>query len=312
MFWDKLIKNRKFNLSDFRNTKKNNIFANWNPYRRGLTYHNYLIYNFINLFSKKKFLKLHRKLGNTNIGNPPGIMFDKRKITFDDCWSVEELFFLKDKIGKNFNILEIGPGYGRTVQAIINSFDIESYFVIDLKLTLKLTKKYLKKVLNRKNFKKVKFICFEDFNFSQNKFYKIMSYYLGKKNKLKKFDLILNIDSFGEMEPFLIKKYLNFFKNLSRNFYFKNTIAKYRPCDLVAHLNKKKNPPAYNLKLNLQKKTINVFDDNKIRKYSYKIAMLYNPNRKKFNFTTKNSQLINFYCHIFYFLKKNYISISKK
>ena len=63
-------------------------------------------------------------------------------ITFDDCWSVEELFFLKDKIRKNFNILEIGPGYGRTAHAIINFFDIKSYFMIDLKLTLKLTKKY--------------------------------------------------------------------------------------------------------------------------------------------------------------------------
>ena len=96
MYWDKLLKNKKFNLSDFRNTRKNNIFANWNPYKRGLTYHNYLIYNFINLFSKKKFLKLHRKLGNTNIGNPPGIMFDERKITFDD-W----IFKQDDKVSIN-------------------------------------------------------------------------------------------------------------------------------------------------------------------------------------------------------------------
>ena len=57
MYWNKLIKNRKFNLSDFRNTRKHNIFANWNPHKRGLTYHNYLIYNFINLFSKKRFIK---------------------------------------------------------------------------------------------------------------------------------------------------------------------------------------------------------------------------------------------------------------
>ena len=305
MYWDKLLKNKKFNLSDFRNTRKNNIFANWNPYKRGLTYHNYLIYNFINLFPKKEFLKFHKRLGNTNIGNPPGIMFSKRKVTFDDCWSVEELFFLKDKIRKNSNILEIGPGYGRTAHAIINSFDIRVYFVIDLKLTLKLTKKYLKKVLSKKNFEKVKFICFEDFDFNQNKFDKMISYSLEKKNKFKKFDLILNIDSFGEMEPFLIKRYLNFFENLTKNFYFKNTVAKYKPCDLVDHLNGKKIPPAYNLKLNLQKKVINVFDDVKIKKYSYKTATLYNPNRKKFNFILKTSQLINYYCQFFYFLKKN-------
>ena len=305
MYWDKLLKNKKFNLSDFRNTRKNNIFANWNPYKRGLTYHNYLIYNFINLFPKKEFLKFHKRLGNTNIGNPPGIMFSKRKVTFDDCWSVEELFFLKDKIRKNSNILEIGPGYGRTAHAIINSFDIKVYFVIDLKLTLKLTKKYLKKVLSKKNFEKVKFICFEDFDFNQNKFDKMISYSLEKKNKFKKFDLILNIDSFGEMEPFLIKRYLNFFENLTKNFYFKNTVAKYKPCDLVDHLNGKKIPPAYNLKLNLQKNVINVFDDVKIKKYSYKTATLYNPNRKKFNFILKTSQLINYYCQFFYFLKKN-------
>ena len=305
MYWDKLLKNKKFNLSDFRNTRKNNIFANWNPYKRGLTYHNYLIYNFINLFPKKEFLKFHKRLGNTNIGNPPGIMFSKRKVTFDDCWSVEELFFLKDKIRKNSNILEIGPGYGRTAHAIINSFDIKVYFVIDLKLTLKLTKKYLKKVLSKKNFEKVKFICFEDFDFNQNKFDKMISYSLEKKNKFKKFDLILNIDSFGEMEPFLIKRYLNFFENLTKNFYFKNTVAKYKPCDLVDHLNGKKIPPAYNLKLNLQKNVINVFDDVKIKKYSYKAATLYNPNRKKFNFILKTSQLINYYCQFFYFLKKN-------
>ena len=91
--------------------------------------------------------------------------------------------------------------------------------MIDLKLTLKLTKKYLKKVLSKENFKKIKFICFEDFNFNQKKFNKIISYILGKKNKLKKFDLILNIDSFGEMEQFLIKKYLNFFENLTKSFY---------------------------------------------------------------------------------------------
>jgi putative sugar O-methyltransferase len=305
VYWDKLLKNKKFNLSDFRNTRKNNIFANWNPYKRGLTYHNYLIYNFINLFPKKEFLKFHKRLGNTNIGNPPGIMFSKRKVTFDDCWSVEELFFLKDKIRKNSNILEIGPGYGRTAHAIINSFDIKVYFVIDLKLTLKLTKKYLKKVLSKKNFEKVKFICFEDFDFNQNKFDKMISYSLEKKNKFKKFDLILNIDSFGEMEPFLIKRYLNFFENITKNFYFKNTVAKYKPCDLVDHLNGKKIPPAYNLKLNLQKKVINVFDDVKIKKYSYKTATLYNPNRKKFNFILKTSQLINYYCQSFYFLKKN-------
>ena len=57
MFWDKLIKNRKFNLNNFRNTKKHNIFANWSPYERGLTFHNYLIYNFLKTIPKLKLSK---------------------------------------------------------------------------------------------------------------------------------------------------------------------------------------------------------------------------------------------------------------
>ena len=114
------------------------------------------------------------------------------------------------------------------------------------------------------------------------------------------------------MEPFLIKKYLNFFEGLSKNFYFKNSVVKYKPRDLIDHLNGKKNPPAYNLKLNFQKNVINVFDDDKIKKYSYKAVIMYNPNRKKFNFILKNSRLINYYCQFFYFLKKNYGSLSKK
>ena len=114
------------------------------------------------------------------------------------------------------------------------------------------------------------------------------------------------------MEPFLIKKYLNFFENLTKSFYFKNTIAKYKPRDLIDHLNGKKNPPTYNLKLNLQKNVINVFDDDKIKKYSYKTVMMYNPNQKKFNFILKNSRLINYYCQFFYFLKKNYNPLSKR
>lgn len=294
MFWDKLIKNRKFNLNNFRNTKKHNIFANWSPYERGLTFHNYLIYNFLKTIPKLKLSKILKKLGNTELGNPPGITYNNKKVTFDDCWTIEELIFLNNKIKKNSNILEIGAGYGRSAQGILNNFEIRNYYIIDLKLTLKLSKKYLKKVLSKKNFEKITFFSFEDFNFDKNKIF---------QKEFKTFDLTINIDSLGEMPPPLIRKYLNFFKKFSKSFYSKNSIAKYRPKDLINHLNPSKKPPSYNLKLNLQKEIINIFDDREIKRCTKKAIINFNPDQNQFYFISKNSELINYYCHIFYYKK---------
>ena len=294
MFWDKLIRNRKFNLNNFRNTKKHNIFSNWSPYKRGLTFHNYLIYNFLKTIPKLQLSRILKKLGNTELGNPPGITYNNKKVTFDDCWTIEELIFLNNKIKKNSNILEIGAGYGRSAQGILNNFKIKNYYIIDLKLTLKLSQKYLKKVLSKKNFEKISFFTFEDFNFDPNKIF---------KKEFDTFDLTINIDSLGEMPPSLIKKYLSFFKKFSKNFYSKNSVAKYRPKDLINHLKYSKKPPSYNLKLNLQKDIINIFDDQEIKKCTKKAIDNFNPDKNKFYSDSKNSKLINYYCHIFYYKK---------
>ena len=303
MFWNKLLKNRKYNLRNFRNTEKHNIFANWSPYKRGLSFHNYLIYNFIKLFPEKKIINLHKKLKNTSLGNPPGIIFKKRFITIDDCWTLEELIFLEKIIKKDFTILEIGAGYGRTAHGILNTFKIGKYFIIDLNTNLQLAKRYLKKVLNKKNFDKIVFIPFEKFNFNQVVFKNLLE----KHNKFKEnntVDLSINIDSFGEMKPKLIYQYLDFLKNVSKNFYFKNTVAKYMPRDLINHLSKSNKPPKYNMELNFQKKIINVFDDSQIMKYTKISNKNFNPNAKKFACKYHNSKLINFYNHCYFYLKK--------
>ena len=302
MFWNKLLKNRKYNLNNFRNTEKHNIFANWSPYKRGLSFHNYLIYNFIKLFPEKKIINLHKKLKKTNLGNPPGILFKKRFITIDDCWTLEELMFLEKIIKKNYTILEIGAGYGRTAQGILNTFKLNKYFIIDLDINLQLAKRYLKKVLDKNKFNKIIFIPFENFNFEKFEFKNMLKRYI-KSKKNKNIDLTINIDSFGEMKPRLIKQYMNFLKNVSNSFYFKNTVAKYKPRDLIHHLSKNNKPPKYNMELNFQKKIINVFDDDQIKKYTKICNKNYNPDNKKFLCTSINSKLINFYNHSYFYPK---------
>ena len=93
LFWKKLSFKRKFNLYTFRNTRKHNIFANWSPYSRGLTYHNFLINLYVNS-NKKKFINFKKSINNLNLGNPPGIFYDnKYHITYDECVSFEEFIF---------------------------------------------------------------------------------------------------------------------------------------------------------------------------------------------------------------------------
>ena len=106
------------------------------------------------------------------------------------------------------------------------------------------------------------------------------------------------------MQPKLIKQYLNFLNDISNSCYFKNTVAKYMPRDLINHLSKNSRPPKYNMELNFQKKIINVFDDDQIKKYTKISNKNFNPNAKKFACKYFNSKLINFYNHSYFFKKK--------
>lgn len=287
LFWKKLSKNRKFNLSNFRNTKHHNIFANWSPYERGLTFHNLLIYQFVKS-NLKKFIIFKKKINNFNIGNAPGIYFqNKFNISMDDCLSFEETTFLKNNLGvryakKKLNIAEIGGGYGRTAEALIKNFKVKTYVIIDYKDILIFAGKYLKKVLTKEEYNKIIFIDFEMFKFRHNYF-----------NNLN-FDLVINIDSFHEIEKKIINKYLKFFSPISNNFFIKNAVNKYRPKDMVNHLVRQK-PPNYNMKLGMNKKIINIFDNKALLKSKINYIKNYNPYKNKSKVASSFSKIFNFY-----------------
>ena len=288
LFWEKLLKGRKFKLNDFRNTKNHNIFANWNPYTRGLTFQNFLIYQFINN-NGKDFINFKKKINNLNIGNSPSINFNnKYKVSIDDCLSFEEVVFLKKNLkktllNKKINVLEVGGGYGRSCEEIIKNFNINTYTIIDYKKVSIISKKYLKRVLTDKEYKKILFLDFVEFNFRKN-------YFDGKI-----FDLFVNIDSFHELESRIINKYLNYFKDIN-NFYIKNAVNKYRPRDLINHLDNSA-PPSYNLKLGLNKKIINIFDKNQLERSRKDYIKNYNPFGKKHFCHSEFSKIFNFYLH---------------
>jgi putative sugar O-methyltransferase len=299
LFWNKYSSGRNFNINNFRNSKKNNIFANWSPYQRGLVYYNFLINYYVNQ-NKLAFIKFKKNINNLNIGNPPHLFLNKKyHITYDDCLSFEEIFFLKKnfKTKKKLNIIEIGPGYGRTVECILRNYNINQYFCVDYKDVLTLTKKYLKKVLNKNLYNKIIFCEFKNFNFKKNFFMKTYN--------VKNFDLLINSDSFHEIEVNIVKKYLNFFSPICNYFFIKNAIAKYKPQDLIDHLSKN-NIPNYNQKLGLCSETINIFDIKKIKIQSRAYLRRYNPFKDKKK-TKVYSMLSEIYpsCMLALFVNKN-------
>ena len=274
LFWDKQSSGLKFNLSTFRNTKEHNLFATWSPYQRGLLYYNFLINYYVNQ-NKSEFIKFKKTINNLNIGNPPHILFNEKfYISYDDCLSFEEIFFLKKKIQnkKKLKIIEIGPGYGRTVECILKNFNVSHYLLVDYKNILLHTKIYLKKVLDKKFYDKIIFCEFENFNFKKN--------FFEDNFNLKNFDLFINSDSFHEIEKSIIIKYLNFFSPICNKFFIKNAVAKYRPQDLINHQSKK-DIPIYNKKLGLRSEIINIFDSKKIKFQSKMYLKDYNPFKYK-------------------------------
>ena len=254
LFWQKFSKNRNFNIANFRNTSKHNIFANWSPYERGLTFHNFLI-NYYVKNNKKKIINFKKKINNLKIGNPPGINYDNK-------------FHKHINKTKSISVIEIGPGYGRTVESIIKNFNVKNYIIVDYKQILSLTKKYLNKVLKKSELNKVYFVNFEDFDFNDGFFYDNFG--------IEKFDLFFNADSFHEIEKFIIKKYLKYFSQICEAFFIKNAVGKYRPQDLVNHLTMK-NVPKYNKKLGLCFEEINIFDNKKINIQVKKYLKRYQP-----------------------------------
>ena len=186
------------------------------------------------------------KIKNRDLGNPTTIKYCDMDIDMDYLLSVEEMFFLEDVLIDSKNILEIGAGFGRLVHSIIQNYpNINKYYVVDLDWMLELSSKFLKKVLSSEDFKKVEFVTNTDYM------------------NLEDIDLVINIDSFQEIEEKVIKTYLRFISEKSRFFYSKNTVCKYHPSLVDIEL-VDENQFYATLKMGLCREVIDIFDSSEL------------------------------------------------
>jgi len=247
-------------LTDFRQPGKLNKFlASWDPYEeQNYRYYKNILFN-LALSMPEKFFFMYKQLGKTDLGNPVFVIVKDNKINLDYLFSIQEILFCEEILLKVKSVTEIGAGFGRTCHSIINNFqNINEYTIIDLPDCLNLSMKYLKAVLSTDSFKKVKFVSYEHISDDMNS------------------HLVINIDSFQEMETDVINNYLSWIREKSQYFYSKNAICKYDPQSIgikKGFLSKKIIP----LSLGLCKDIVDIFNDEELSKARKKYIKSYNP-----------------------------------
>lgn len=192
----------------------NQRLAAWDPLDRSTRYYKTLLYN-VAKQQPAEFFDAYRKLKNTSIGNPVTISVGGCQIDIDYLLAVEEQLFLKRHASLDSlkQVVEIGAGFGRTCHAILSLTDsVERYVIVDLPAMLKLSRAYLK-LASPDHLRRVEFIECDD---------------VAAWQRLRP-DLTINIDSFQEMPPELIDRYMSGLIQKSASFYCKNPIGKYKP-----------------------------------------------------------------------------------
>ena len=216
--WKSII-NKYFNsidsgvLTNFRSPGEwNSRLASFDPISNDSRYFKTLLYSIANA-KTDHFFDLYSKLEDVNLGNPLFIKIRDLKINIDHLLAVDEFIFLEENL--NFfsisSVLEIGGGFGRTCETILKlANNIDTYTIVDLPEVLNLSKLYLRQAIPDLIHK----VIFQDATL---------------KNQISGTDLIINVDSFQEMQPDVIDYYFENFVNHSKFFYCKNPVGKYLP-----------------------------------------------------------------------------------
>lgn len=292
--WDQLSQSKFSSIDDdfilhFREPgRPNNRLAAWDPYDKSMRFFKFLFFSHL----RKKdpaFFATYDLIGRTDIGNPITIKGPSgSQINLDHFFSIEEYFFLKDNmdITSVSNVLEIGAGFGRTAQALLKLIkSIRSYTIIDIPEVLALSHRYLSQVLSAEEFAKLIFIDAME---------------LDDANLVgESYDLVINIDSFQEMQPEIVEFYMRVFIRKARFFYTKNPVGKYRP-DSVGITNITDDDLMDVFSLGLSREIIDIFCEDELRLASESATEDYRPSTAHRVLASEPLEMFPYYLNILY------------
>jgi putative sugar O-methyltransferase len=150
---------------------------------------------------KKDKFKALEKVEEPLIGKPPFMRIDGKPVSWDILQSADEFTTIMDFAGykptDKKTILEIGAGYGRLPYMFLGMMPNAKYIIVDIPTTLITAYYFLTRAYGKDITKRVKFLLPHQI----------------KTVKKGEVDLFINIDSFQEMTPEIVKGY---FEEMSR------------------------------------------------------------------------------------------------
>jgi putative sugar O-methyltransferase len=163
------------------------------------------------------------RLDEPQEGNPITVEVNGRRISSDLVNSVLEYYSIGEAtdFSKCRRVLEIGGGYGRSACSILQLNPHIQYTLIDVPPALYLAQRYLSSVLEQEVFRVRHFDDFDDVKSEMEGCSLI--FLLPHQLRLlpdRRFDLTLNISSFGEMQPQMIAQYFDEIDRLTRGVFY--------------------------------------------------------------------------------------------
>lgn len=240
--WNNLIKDFNHNYEEtnkrgytlLENNKKFSIKKSINFI---LLYFIYFLYKIAKLISTKIWSFKQNKFNIYYNNYPETFFYFKRKnklkdfYNFTDTLKIDNKTFIAAKtfyiydILRNIStnpkiIIEIGAGLGNLAISLNQKFNLDYYIIIDLEEMINISSKIIKKKLPQKE---LYFIDKRNISLDQKGIYFISSDFdLNLINNIK-CDIVLNVDSFQEMNENQIESYFTFiYENLMGNPIFLN------------------------------------------------------------------------------------------
>ena len=157
-------------------------------------------------------------------GNPIAVEVNGRRVSSDLVNSVIEYYSMDEAADfrKCRRVLEIGGGYGRSAYPILQLNPHIQYTFVDVPPALFLAQRYLSSVLQQNNIFRVRhFDGFDDVKLEMEKCSVVflLPYQLNLLDD-RRFDLTINISSFGEMQRKMISRYFNEVERLTEGVFY--------------------------------------------------------------------------------------------
>ncbi len=261
----------------------NNRLAAWDPFDKTMRFFKLLLFNTA-LQQPDRFFAVYRALGHVDLGNPVSVSVRSCAVNVDYLLAVDEFLFLEKAVDLSTlrSVVEIGAGFGRTCHTLLAMLPgLERYTIVDLGNMLNLSKRFLS-VAVPEHFHKLRFVEAG-----------------GEPAEGIGADLAMNIDSFQEMPPTAIDRYMAGIDAGCRYFYLKNPIAKYDPKSIgIAAQDPNKFHDVFSL--GYCRDVIDIFDDAALAGARQKYLSLYRPAKSWRLLADQPLKLFPFYHHAIY------------